>query len=309
MPSNHESERLLQEEKRKNLLCGGLAGEIQQVAQGIMLARETVELQTRGALPESSARFIEPALADMDVCVRYLNYIAENLTDLTSQVQGRLTPRLQPVEPAWQWEQMVSLVNESCLGGDRVRWECGCAEGQFVLADQAWADKVLLNLLMNALRYTQEPVRVSLQPEGEGMRLLVEDSGPGLPPELMEHLFEPFLADSAQDGARHGVGLGLYLAREYSLAMGWGFSLESGPAAPACGWTSPPIRSLPPGMRLCAAPPAALRCARVRRTACARLKAALPFERAFSKPQNEQGCLFSERRPSFLIVYKKRVLL
>ena len=60
--------------------------------------------------------------------------------------------------------------------------------------------------------------------------LLVEDSGPGLPPELMEHLFEPFLADSAQDGARHGVGLGLYLAREYSLAMGWGFSLESGPA-------------------------------------------------------------------------------
>ncbi len=230
MPSNHESERLLQEEKRKNLLCGGLAGEIQQVAQGIMLARETVELQTRGALPESSARFIEPALADMDVCVRYLNYIAENLADLTSQVQGRLTPRLQPVEPAWQWEQMVSLVNESCPGGDRVHWECGCAEGQFVLADQAWADKVLLNLLMNALRYTQEPVRVSLQPEGEGMRLLVEDSGPGLPPELMEHLFEPFLADSAQDGARHGVGLGLYLAREYSLAMGWGFSLESGPA-------------------------------------------------------------------------------
>ena len=229
MPSMCESERLLQEEKRKNLLCGGLAGEIQQVAQGIMLARETVELQTRGALPESRYRYIEPALADMEVCVRYLNYIAENLADLTSQCQGRLTPRLQPVEPAWQWEQMVSLVNETCPGGDRVVWECGCTEGRFVLADQAWADKVLLNLLMNALRYTESAVRVSLQPEGEGMCLTVTDDGPGLPPELMEHLFEPFLTNEAEDGARHGVGLGLYLAREYALAMGWGLLLEIGP--------------------------------------------------------------------------------
>lgn len=229
MPSKLEPECLLQEEKRKNLLCGGLAGEIQQVAQGIMLARETVELQTRGVLPEGCARYIEPALADMDVCVRYLNYIAENLTDLTSQSQGRLTPRLQPVELAWQWAQMIELVNECCPGGDRVIWECGCPEGEFVLADQAWADKVLLNLLMNALRYTQQPVRVSLKPEGEGMCLRLEDSGPGLPAQLMEHLFEPFLTETTQDGARHGVGLGLYLAREYALAMGWGFSLESGP--------------------------------------------------------------------------------
>lgn len=233
MPSKHESEQLLQEEKRKNLLCGGLAGEIQQVAQGIMLARETVEMQTRGVLPAGCAGVIEPALADMDVCVRYLNYIAENLADLTSQSQGRLTPRLQPVELAWQWEQMVSLVNESCPEGERVLWKCGCAEGQFILADQTWADKVLLNLLMNALRYTREPVRVRLLPEGEGMRLLVEDSGPGLPPQTMEHLFEPFAVVPVQDGIRHGAGLGLYLAREYALAMGWGFSLESG-----CGGTS-----------------------------------------------------------------------
>ena len=230
MPLKLESERLLREEKRKNILCGGLAGEIQQVAQGIMLARETVELQTRGALPESQARYIEPALADMEVCVRYLNYIAGNLADLTSQSQGRLTPRLQPVEPAWQWQQMIGLVNESCPGGERVVWECSCDDGRFVLADEAWTDKVLLNLLMNALRYTQGPVRVCLCPEGEGMRLTVADDGPGLPRELMEHLFEPFLTESAQDGAHHGAGLGLYLAREYALAMGWGFSLESSPA-------------------------------------------------------------------------------
>lgn len=228
MPSSHEPERLLREEQHKKLLCSGLAGEIQQVAQGLMLARETVELQTRSALPDSYARYIGPALEDMDVCVRYLNYIAENLADLTSRDQGRLTPRLQPVEPAWQWAQMIELINESAPGGERVVWECDCPEGKFVLADQAWADKILLNLLMNALHYTQGPVHVRLQAIGEGLCLTVEDGGPGLCPELMEHIFEPFLAGSAQDGERHGVGLGLYLAREYALAMGWQFRLESG---------------------------------------------------------------------------------
>lgn len=230
MPSSHEPERLLREEQRKNLLCGGLAGEIQQVAQGIMLARETVELQTRDALPDGYARFIGPALADMDVCVRYLSYIAENLADLTSCGQGQLTPRLQPVEPAWQWAQMIELVNETTPGGERVVWECGCPEGRFVLADQAWADKVLLNLLMNALRYTEGPVYVSLCPEGEDLRLTVRDEGPGFTPDRMARLFEPFSDDRAQNRERHGLGLGLYLAREYSLAMGWRFRLESGPS-------------------------------------------------------------------------------
>lgn len=245
MPLQLESEHLLQEEKRKTLLCGGLAGEIQQVAQGIMLARETVELQTRGALAEEQARFVAPALADMEVCVRYLNYIAENLADLTSQSQGRLTPRLQPVEPAWQWQQLVGLVNESCPEGERVVWECSCAEGQFVLADEAWTDKVLLNLLMNALHYTQSPVRVCLRPEGEGMCLTVTDDGPGLSPALMKNLFKPFLTESAQDGARHGAGLGLYLAREYALSMGWGFSMDSGPSGTSVRLDIPaaPLRS------------------------------------------------------------------
>ena len=230
MPSSHEPELLLREEQRKNLLCGGLAGEIQQVAQGIMLARETVELQTRDALPEGYARFIGPALADMDVCVRYLSYIAENLADLTSCGQGRLTPRLQPVEPAWQWAQMIELVNETTPGGERVAWVCGCPAGKFVLADQAWADKVLLNLLMNALRYTEGPVQVSLHPEGEGLCLTVKDKGPGITPERMARLFEPFSDDPSRSGERHGLGLGLYLAREYSLVMGWKFQLESDPS-------------------------------------------------------------------------------
>ena len=197
MPTNRESERLLREEQRKNLLCGGLAGEIQQVAQGIMLARETVEMRSRSqTLPEDYVRSLAPVLEDMDICVRYLNYIAENLTDLTVRFQNQLTPRMQPVELAWQWNQMAGLIAECGPEGRRVEWTCGCPEGRFILADQAWVDKVFLNLLMNALRYTDGPVRASLLCEEEVMRLVVEDDGPGLSPQLQDCLFRPFSPES-----------------------------------------------------------------------------------------------------------------
>ena len=246
MPTNRESERLLREEQRKNLLCSGLAGEIQQVAQGIMLARETVEMKTREeGLPEDLARSLAPALEDMEICVRYLNYIAENLADLTIRFQNQLTPRLQPVEPAWQLEQMIGLINETPADGERVLWRCDCPEGRFILADQAWVDKIFLNLLMNALRYTEGPVRASLCCQGEGLRLVIEDDGPGLPPELQACLFRPFSPDRLTDRGRHGVGLGLYLAREYSLAMGWQFQLESGPQGTRVELEIPPSARQP----------------------------------------------------------------
>ncbi|HJA25301.1 MAG TPA: hypothetical protein H9795_04525 [Candidatus Fournierella merdigallinarum] len=241
MPTNRESERLLREEQRKNLLCGGLAGEIQQVAQGIMLARETVEMRSRSqTLPEDYVRSLAPVLEDMDICVRYLNYIAENLTDLTVRFQNQLTPRMQPVELAWQWNQMAGLIAECGPEGRRVEWTCGCPEGRFILADQAWVDKVFLNLLMNALRYTDGPVRASLLCEEEVMRLVVEDDGPGLSPQLQDCLFRPFSPERVTDRGRHGVGLGLYLAREYSLAMGWQFKFDSGPEGTRVELVIPP---------------------------------------------------------------------
>lgn len=76
--------------------------------------------------------------------------------------------------------------------------------------------EVLLNLLSNALRYASgAPASIRLQALRESpqrLELHVQDDGPGIPPEVRAHLFEPFYTTSSK-----GTGLGLYLARELCL--------------------------------------------------------------------------------------------
>ncbi len=77
--------------------------------------------------------------------------------------------------------------------------------------------QVLLNLLGNALRYASAAEGAVLigwrEREPHRLELTVADDGPGLPPEMLEHAFEPFFTTDSR-----GTGLGLYLARELCSA-------------------------------------------------------------------------------------------
>lgn len=79
-------------------------------------------------------------------------------------------------------------------------------------------EQLLANLLENAMRYTHAPGRVVIRwrKAGPGVRLVVEDSAPGVAPHDLAQLFEPlFRADSsrARRGGEHGSGLGLSIAQ------------------------------------------------------------------------------------------------
>ncbi|MEZ5650719.1 MAG: ATP-binding protein [Burkholderiaceae bacterium] len=79
--------------------------------------------------------------------------------------------------------------------------------------DAGRIEQVLRNLLENALRYTDPPGRIDLRVESDGdrVRLIVDDSPPGVDPKLREQMFEPlWRADAAR--SRHGAGSGLGLA-------------------------------------------------------------------------------------------------
>jgi signal transduction histidine kinase len=80
------------------------------------------------------------------------------------------------------------------------------------------------NLLDNALRYSADagqPPQVSLQAAERGVLLEVRDFGPGVDPEQLDHLTEPFYrTDGARQRATGGVGLGMYLCRLVAEAHG-----------------------------------------------------------------------------------------
>ncbi|MEM9387364.1 MAG: ATP-binding protein [Pseudomonadota bacterium] len=87
--------------------------------------------------------------------------------------------------------------------------------------------QMLLNLLGNAIKYTEEGgVRLDVHWEDEGhqLELAVADTGLGIPPELRERVFQPF--DRAGREGQDGTGLGLHISRLIAQRMGGGISLD-----------------------------------------------------------------------------------
>jgi heavy metal sensor kinase len=106
------------------------------------------------------------------------------------------------------------------LSGDRVR----------VAGDEGRLRQVVINLLDNALKYTPPggSVWVRVGARDRSALLTVEDTGPGIPPEHLPHVFERFYrVDKARSRAEGGTGLGLSIARSITQAHGGVIEIRS----------------------------------------------------------------------------------
>jgi signal transduction histidine kinase len=112
----------------------------------------------------------------------------------------------------------------------RITLSCEPQPVPLVLGDAQWLKQALINLLDNALRYTTSggAVTVRLQTVGEGVAVAVEDTGHGIEPEHLPHLFERFYrTDWARAKDSGGTGLGLPIVREITEAHGGTISVMS----------------------------------------------------------------------------------
>ena len=107
-----------------------------------------------------------------------------------------------------------------------------------IVVDETKVKQVLINLLHNAVKYTKEGfVRVSAWLEDDGAYVRVEDTGPGIPPEEQERVFEPFVRiERGETKQTRGMGLGLAVVRRYVQAHGGWVKLSSAEGA-GCSFT------------------------------------------------------------------------
>jgi len=99
-----------------------------------------------------------------------------------------------------------------------------------VLGTPDGLDRIFNNLVSNAVKYTPPGGRVTVKMScvGEKVRVLVEDSGIGIPEEAMQHMFEEFYrAPNARSIEREGSGLGLTIARDLVMRFGGSIQVES----------------------------------------------------------------------------------
>jgi len=111
-------------------------------------------------------------------------------------------------------------------GLDRIKVEVGDA---VAMADAGLLERVLANLLDNALRYAPDsPIRVYAGRVGDRVLINVADEGPGIARGTEEQLFEPFQRLGDRDNTI-GVGLGLSVAKGFVEAMGGTISATDTP--------------------------------------------------------------------------------
>ena len=103
--------------------------------------------------------------------------------------------------------------------------------GQTVLSDPVLLERVVRNLLSNAVRYTSEgEVALSARPVDGSLRIEVRDTGPGIGPEDQRRVFEEFVQlGNPGRTSKKGLGLGLSIVQRLCMLLGYPIRLESEP--------------------------------------------------------------------------------
>jgi len=142
-------------------------------------------------------------------------------------------PEAVPLEAAVR-EMESSFLPQAAERGLEYAFVPG-ADGVRVHADPEKMQQVLLNLVTNAIKFTEPGGRVTLGYEAAGDAVLihVRDTGRGIAPDKLPGIFEPFVQVDRErtDTAHQGVGLGLAISRELARAMGGELTAQSEPGA------------------------------------------------------------------------------
>lgn len=156
-------------------------------------------------------------LATADESLDLLIHLVENLLDMSRLQAGALGVHLEPTSVA---EVLPLAVDELGAGAHTVRIELDDALPE-VTADPALLQRVLANLVSNAIKHSpvELPPTVSAVTDGNRVRVRVLDRGPGLSPAERHRAFLPFQR-SSDTHPGSGIGLGLALSRGLAEAMG-----------------------------------------------------------------------------------------
>jgi signal transduction histidine kinase len=154
--------------------------------------------------------------------------LVEDLLDVSRLEAGHLTLEWREVSVEDVLSRCVTGMSESA---PRIEVETRSGCPSTIVADPERLVQILTNLVGNALKFSPHQARVELSAEAAGddaITFSVRDHGPGIEERERAKIFERFeQADSEATRNSQGVGLGLYITRELTIAMGGSVGLES----------------------------------------------------------------------------------
>ena len=186
-----------------------------------------------GPLEDALAKPVGAPSRD-DLSVMYRNTLrllklVNSLLDFARSEAGRVQASYEPVDLAALTRDLASAFRSAVEKGG-VRFEVDCPPlPQPVYVDRSMWEKVVLNLLSNAFKFTLEGViRIALRRSENGAELSVTDTGVGVPENELPRLFERFHRIEGSRGRTHeGTGIGLALVQDLVSMHGGAVSVTS----------------------------------------------------------------------------------
>lgn len=155
-----------------------------------------------------------------------LSELIENLLDSYRLKSGTLEMKIKPTKLPAFFENIVERLNSMDLNLDI---QISVSPSDLIAyCDSKRLDQVISNLLTNASKYAPgSTLTINATREGENVHISVSDTGPGIPPEHLEHLFKRFYRVPERSAGVRGTGLGLYICQQIIHAHHGEISVES----------------------------------------------------------------------------------
>jgi PAS domain S-box-containing protein len=181
---------------------------------------DLLELEVHGPVTDAQREALERIKRNQ----RHLLSLINDILNFAKLEAGRVELRIADVPLAETVAGMEALVEPQLRARGLAYEQAPCDPSVRVRGDRERLEQVLLNLLGNAIKFTEPGGRITVSTDAEGdrVRVRVRDTGCGIPPEKLDEIFDPFVQVDRRRGgeSQQGVGLGLAISRELARAMG-----------------------------------------------------------------------------------------
>lgn len=218
------SEDLREQNDLKNTLLHAVSHDLKGPLAGVLGAMQTIRRAEQLGLTEGQR---DELYGVIEQAGSKASRLVDDLLDLDRLDRGALSIIRTPTDIAALARRLTTEL--PTLAGRPI-----LVEGEEVLVDvdTARVERIVENLLINAARHTPAgtPIHVGVRARRDGVELLVEDEGPGVPKDMRREIFEPFRQGA---DARGGVGIGLSLVQRFAEIHGGSARVEDRPGGGA----------------------------------------------------------------------------
>jgi two-component system CheB/CheR fusion protein len=224
----HIQDALEEGDRRKNEFLAMLSHELRNPLAPI---RNAVQVLGLLDLTDPRLRWVKEMI---DRQVKHLVHLVDDLLDVSRITRGKITLKQEAIELSQVIERAVEAT-EGIIKAQQHRLSISYPdEPVWLKGDGVRLVQILTNLLNNAAKYTPHGGRIDLTAVADRGKVVfsVKDTGIGIPPELLPHIFDLFTqADRSLDRSQGGLGIGLTLVRRLVEMHGGSIeALSDGPS-------------------------------------------------------------------------------